>query len=477
MHIKSQKVFLFSSNRHNQIYRYTFHNMIKNKPDMTNGSLLKGMLFFSLPLMLSNTLQVFFNMADISVVGQFAGSLALGAVGSTSILIFLFTGFAIGIGAGINAISAYFIGSKNKEELKETIQTAFIVSLIAGFILGLLGFFLCKPILILMKTKPELLNSAILYFRIYMLGLPAVALYNFGNGVLNASGNTVSPLVYLSIAGLLNVILNLFFVIVLHLDVAGVAIASIIAEYVSAILIIRKLAFSKNDTNLTLKKPHINQQKALNILKIGIPSGIQFAIFSVANLFIQSAVNSFDASMVAGNAAAANSDPLVYDVIAAFYTAGATFIAQNYGAKKKDRILKAFFISILYSFLVAAFLGILLYFFGRQFLQIFSKDEAVIESGMQRLKVMAVSYCLSSFMDATIAASRGLGKTLAPSIIVILGSCVFRIVWIYTIFAWSKTFYSLFLLYPFSWIITAIAEIIYFVFAYKKIDWNSTQIA
>lgn len=451
--------------------------MFNQKPDLVNGSLFKNILLFSLPLMISNTLQVFFNMADIAVVGHFAGSLALGSVGSTSILIFFFTGFAIGIGAGINAISAYFIGAKSSKDLTETVQTASFISLIIGILLGVTGFFLCKPILVLMQTKPELMDGAVLYFRICMIGLPAIAIYNFGNAVLNASGDTVSPLIYLSIAGLLNVVLNLIFVIVFKMDVAGVAVASIISQYVSSILILRQLIYSKRNVKLKLKNFKINTDKTISILKIGIPSGIQFAIFSIANLFIQSAVNSFDASMVAGNAAAANADPLVYDVMAAFYTAGATFIAQNFGAKKKDRILKSFYISILYAFLTALILGLLLFFFGRQFLLIFSSDELVIQSGLARLKVMALSYCISAFMDATIAASRGLGKTLAPSIIVILGSCVFRIVWIYTIFAWIKTFHSLFLLYPFSWIITAIAEIIYFIYAYKNTDWEKPAIA
>lgn len=451
--------------------------MINEKPDMINGSLLKNIFLFSLPLMLSNILQVFFNMADIAVVGQFAGSLALGAVGSTSILIFFFTGFAIGIGAGINAISAYFIGSKNDKDLTETVQTASILSFVIGVLLGLIGILLCKPILILMQTKPELIDGATTYFQICMLGLPAIAIYNFGNAVLNASGDTVSPLIYLIIAGLLNVILNLIFVIIFKMDVAGVAFASIISQYVSSILILRQLLYTKKNVKLQLKNFKINKEKSFSILKIGIPSGIQFGIFSIANLFIQSAVNSFDASMVAGNACAANADPLVYDVMAAFYTAGATFIAQNFGAKKKDRILKSFYISILYSFITALVLGLLLYFYGYEFLKIFSNDELVIQSGLSRLKIMALSYCISSFMDATIAASRGLGKTLAPSIIVILGSCVFRIIWIYTIFAWLKTFQSLFLLYPFSWIITAIAEIIYFIYAYKKTNWDTPKIA
>lgn len=438
------------------------------KIDMCNGNLYKNILSFSVPLMLSNLLQVLFNMADIAVVGRFAGALALGAVGSTSTLILLFTGILIGLGAGINVVTAYFLGAKKHKDAAEAMHTALLLCLIISGTVAIAALALSESILSLMGTKSELLSGAVLYFRIYMLGLPALSLYNFGNAVLSALGDTRRPLIFLSIAGAINIILNLFFVLVLHMSEDGVAAASAISQYVSAILVLLALFRGVGILKLRLCDVKLNVDKARKILKIGIPSGFQYAIFAFANVFIQTGVNTFDAAMVAGNAAAANADPLIYDIMAAFYTACSSFIAQNAGAGNKKRVLRSYFVSTLYAFLTGLVLGCAALLFSRQFLSLFATDERVIIAGQKRLGVMALSYCVSAFMDATIAASRGLGKTLVPSAIVIAGSCVFRIVWLYTVFAHFRTIESLFLLYVFSWIITSIAEIAYFVFCYKK---------
>ena len=262
--------------------------------------------------------------------------------------------------------------------------------------------------------------------------------------------------------------MNLFFVIVCKLDVAGVALASIISQYTSAILILRALFMTKEVYGLKLPMLKPNSQKAGMILSIGVPSAIQYAIFQVANLFIQFGVNSFDATMVAGNSAAANADGLVYDVMAAFYTACSSFIGQNYGAGNKERVRNSYFVSLAYSFGIGLVIGVTLEIFGTQFLSLFTTEQAVVDAGMKRLGIMGFSYCISAFMDATIAASRGLGKSVVPTIIVIMGSCVFRIIWVYTIFAYFKTIPSLYLLYVFSWSITAIVEMIYFKVIYHK---------
>lgn len=320
-----------------------------------------------------------------------------------------------------------------------------------------------------MHTKDELIDDAVLYLRIYLLGMPALGLYNFGNAVLSASGDTKRPLYYLSFAGVLNVLLNLFFVIVCKMGVAGVAIASILSQYLSAVLILRVLFKSSAAFGLRLRELRITPDKAGRILKIGIPSAFQYALFAIANLFVQTGVNSFDHVMVEGNSAAANADPLVYDMMAAFYTACSSFIAQNYGAKKSDRILKSYLICLLYSFVVGLVLGVGLYLLRYPFLSLFTSDTTVVDAGIKRLSIMALSYSVSAFMDCTIAASRGLGKSIVPTIVVIMGSCVFRILWIYTIFAHFRTIQSLYLLYVFSWTITAIAEIIYFVIVYRKV--------
>lgn len=437
--------------------------------DLCTGSLWKKIFLFSVPLMFTNILQVVFNMSDLAVVGNFVGPIALGAVGSTSILVTLFTGVLIGLAGGINAVTALFIGSGNKTELKQTVHTAALISLAAGVLITVLGIAFSRPVLTLMHTKDELIDDAVLYLRIYLLGMPALGLYNFGNAVLSASGDTKRPLYYLSFAGVLNVLLNLFFVIVCKMGVAGVAIASILSQYLSAVLILRVLFKSSAAFGLRLRELRITPDKAGRILKIGIPSAFQYALFAIANLFVQTGVNSFDHVMVEGNSAAANADPLVYDMMAAFYTACSSFIAQNYGAKKSDRILKSYLICLLYSFVVGLVLGVGLYLLRYPFLSLFTSDTTVVDAGIRRLSIMALSYSVSAFMDCTIAASRGLGKSIVPTIVVIMGSCVFRIVWIYTIFAHFRTIQSLYLLYVFSWMITAIAEIIYFVIVYRKV--------
>ena len=443
--------------------------MVKTKAHEMNlceGSLWKKILFYSVPLMFSNILQVVFNMSDIAVVGKFAGSIALGAVGSTSILITLFTGVLIGLASGVNSLTALYIGSKSDQNVRETVHTSAILCLCAGILIALLGILFSKPILTLMHTKDELITDAVCYLRIYLLGMPALALFNFGNAVLSAIGDTKRPLYYLSFAGVLNVLLNLFLVIVCRMGVAGVALASIIAQYLSAIMVIRLLFKSQGNYCLRLCYLRVSRDKVTRILKIGLPCAVQYALFAIANLFVQAGVNSFDHIMVEGNSAAANADPLVYDMMAAFYTACASFIAQNFGAQKKDRIPKSFFICLLYSFLAGLVLGVALYVLRYPFLSLFTNESDVIVAGTRRLSIMALSYCTSAFMDTAIAASRGLGKTMIPTFIVIMGSCVFRIIWIYTIFAHYKTIESLYPLYLFSWSITAVAEWIYFWWIY-----------
>ncbi|MGN1409001.1 MAG: MATE family efflux transporter [Eubacteriales bacterium] len=442
--------------------------MKKTDVSITEGSLYKNIIIFSIPLIFSNVLQVLFNMSDIAVVGQFAGSKALGAVGSCAILVTLFTGLLIGMGGGINAVAARHMGAENKDKVVKTVHTSFLISIIYGLIIMVIGLLIVRDILLLMKTKDELLDEAVLYMRVYLLGTPAMALYNYGNGILSASGDSKRSLYYLLSAGILNISLNLFFVIVCRMSVLGVALASAISQYLSAALILIHLFRCGEVYSLSLSAMKINVSVAKNILLLGISAGFQNAIFAIANLFIQSAVNSFDTVMVEGNSAAANADSLIYDMMAAVYVACTTFMAQNYGAGNKDRIIKSYKICLIYSFSIAAAAGILLVLFGRQFLSLFTPDTEVIEAGLKRLNIMAFSYAFSAFMDCTIAASRGLGKTILPTVIVILGSCVFRIIWIYTVFAHFHTIPSLYLLYIFSWSITAVMEVICFMHYFKK---------
>lgn len=438
--------------------------------DMCTGSLWRKILYFSVPLMFSNILQVVFNISDVAVVGKFAGPIALGAVGSTSILVTLSTGILLGLASGVSALTALYIGAKDSQGVKQTVHTAAVVMAGFGLAIMVLGMVFAGGILRLMNTKDELIKDAALYLRIYLLGTPALAMFNLGNGVLSAAGDTRRPLYYLTFAGVVNVILNLFFVIVCKMSVAGVAIASIISQYISAGLVIRLLFVSREAFGLRLDCLRVDRDKLRRILRIGIPSAIQYALFAVANLFVQASVNSFDHVMVEGNSAAANTDPLVYDMMAAFYTACTSFIAQNLGAGKRERILKSFYICLLYSFLLGLFLGLGIYVLRYPFLSLFTSDQAVVDAGIKRLTVMALSYCVSAFMDCTIAASRGLGKTIVPMFIVTAGSTVFRLLWIWTVFAYFRTIESLYLLYVFSWTITAVAELIYFARIFKSAE-------
>ncbi len=438
--------------------------------DLTKGSLWTGVLFFSLPLIMSNLLQILFNMSDIAVVGHFSGPMALGAVGSTSTLNVLFVTFLIGTGAGINVITARAIGRRHEDDIRKTVHTAFLLSVLFGLSLLVFGEVSEIMILRLLRTKSELFAGAVLYLRIIFLGMPGVSIYNFGSAVFSAAGDTRKPLIFLSISGALNVLLNIMFVILFHMDVAGVGLATIISQYFSAICVLIALHRAQGPHSLHFRYMKLDHQKAKNLLKLCLPAGIQNSIFQVANLFVQYGVNTFDAITVAGNAAAQNADGLVYDTMAAFYTACGSFIGQNYGAGDKQRVKQSYLVSLTYSFGFGLALGLLLVAFGKPFLGLFTKDPAVMKAGMYRLTLMGIFYGFSALMDNTIAASRGLGYTNIPTLIVLLGSCVFRVAWIFTVFAFFKTITSLYMLYIFSWAITGIAEALYFRKIYKSIN-------
>ena len=372
--------------------------------NLTQGSIFKNVFLFSLPLMATNVLQVLFNMSDVAVVGKFGADTALGSVGSTTMIVNLFTGFMLGIGGGVNAIVARKFGAKDEEGVKSSVNTAFYMSLAIGAILLIAGLIVARPFLNLLGTKSELIDGAYAYLKIYFWGMPALALYNFGQGVLSAMGDTKKPLIFLLISGITNVLLNLFFVIVMKLDVKGVAIATIISLYLSATLILVSLIKVKDVYRLTANLKLFDTTALKNLLMLSVSAGLQNSIFAVANLFIQSAVNTFDAVVVSANSAAQNLDPLVYDVMAAFYTAATSFVAQNYGAMNKERVKKSYIAALTFSASSAIVLGAGFALFGRQFLLLFTDNKAVVEEGIDRLKIMAFSYFISAFMDCSIAA-------------------------------------------------------------------------
>lgn len=440
----------------------------KSSTTFTEGSLFKGIILFSLPLMASQILQVLFNISDVIIVGKGVAdsTVPVGAVGSTSTLLTLFTGFLIGIGAGINVKVAQYLGAKREKDVKETVDTSLVLSAAMGVIIFALCFFLARQLLELLNTKAELLDKAVTYFRIFSFGMPALAIFNYGNGVLSAAGDTKRPLIYLAVSGIANIGLNFFFVLVCGLDVEGVALASVITQYMSAAAVTVRLLKIKDAHRLDLKNFTYKWEKAGEVLALGVPAGIQNGIFAVANIFIQVGINEFEYKQVTGINTAQNADTIIYNIMMAFYTACSTFIGQNYGAGKPARAIRSYYVTTLYAFAFGLVLGALAFFKGDLFLSMFDSDPEVIAAGMQKLKIMGFSFGLSAFMDNAIAASRGIGKSLVPTIVVIIGSCVFRVVWIYTVFAHYKTITSLFLLYPVSWIITGIAETIYFFVSY-----------
>lgn len=437
--------------------------------DMTQGSILPKMLLFAVPLILSSVLQLLFNAADVIVVGQFDGANALAAVGSTGALINLIVNVFLGLSVGTNVVVARYYGAGKVRETSDTIHTSIAVSLVGGVFLAIFGFFLSRTFLEWMGSPEEVLPLATIYTQIYFIGMPVNVLYNFGSAVLRAIGDTRRPLIYLAIAGVVNVILNLFFVIVCKMAADGVALASVISQYVSAILVVWHMMRLNDACKFYFQRLRFHGDEVGRILGLGVPAGIQHMIFAIANLFIQAAVNSFDSTMVSGNAAAANTDTIIYNIMMAFYTACSTFMGQNWGAGHKKRMMDSYLISLFYAFAVAAVLGVAFYFAGRPFLYVFTNSADVVEAGMQRMKIMCFSYAISAFMDNTIAACRGLGRTIVPTVVVIMGSCVFRVIWVYTIFAHYHTIPSLYLLYAFSWTITAAAEIVYFLRCFRKL--------
>ena len=428
----------------------------------------KNVACFALPLLCANLVQLLYSAADALFAGNVEGTAGIAAIGASSLAVTCVVSFLSGFSVGSNVLVASKRGAKDEEGLRRVFGTSVLLALLMGALFCVVGI-ACSDVLEGLMAVPESVHDcALSYLRIYFLGMPAMALYNFGNAVLSAAGDTRRPLLYLLIAGILNVPLNLFFVIVCGMSADGVALASILTQYLSSILILIALVRTQDAYGVRPKCIRLHRDKLAPLLTLCCSAGLQNAIFAVANLFIQAGVNSFDSLMVKGNSAAANADGLIYDCMAAFYMACASFMSQNYGAGRPDRVKKSYFISLGYSFGVGLVLGAALFFCGPAFLALFTTEAAVIDAGMKRVAVMAFAYCVSAFMDCTIAASRGLGKTVVPTVIVVLGSCVFRVIWVYTIFAHFHTIPALYLLYPCSWILTALAEIAYFASCYKR---------
>lgn len=440
--------------------------------DMCNGPLFGNMLIFAIPLMCSSLLQLLFNAVDVIVVGKFAGDTALAAVGSNTSLINLLTNFFMGLSIGANVLAARFYAAKREDDLTETVHTALMLSVYSGIILTIVGCFGARLILTWMQTPSEVLEQAVIYLRIYFAGITATMLYNFGSAILRAVGDTQRPLYYLMGAGVINVVLNLIFVIVFKMGVAGVAIATVISQTVSATLVVRCLMREKGGIRLELKKLHIYKDKFTRILKIGLPASFQSIVFSISNVIIQASVNSFGAIVVAGNSAAANIEGFVWVAMNAFHQAALTFTSQNMGAGKYERINKILYIAIGSVFVVGLVLGNTAHFFGNSLLGLYSSNAEVLAAGMQRLGIVSRTYAICGMMDVMVGSLRGMGCSVTPMLVSMIGACGTRLFWIFTFFTLPAfhSVTSLYLTYPVSWILTLSAHIVCFMIVRKKLE-------
>ncbi len=436
--------------------------------DMCNGPLLGKIFLFAIPLMLSSILQLLFNAADIIVVGRFTGSTALAAVGSTSSLINLLVNLFIGVSVGANVLVARFYGAKDEENIQQTIHTAVLTALAGGIVLIFLGVLIAKPMLTLMGTPDNVLDQAALYMRIYFCGMPAFMLYNFGAAILRAIGDTKRPLYFLILAGIVNVILNLFFVIVCHMGVAGVALATIISQTISAALIIRCLIKNDGICRLYLSKLRIHKSKLIFMLRIGVPAGLQGVIFNVSNVLIQSSINSFGSVIMAGNTAASNIEGFVYVSMNALHQTALSFTGQNMGAGKYKRIDKLLMECVVIVSIIGLLMGNGAYLMGDRLLGIYSSDPEVIQYGLIRLSIIASTYFLCGAMDVFAGAIRGMGYSILPMTVSLIGACAFRVVWIFTIFRWHHTLMSLYISYPISWALTALVHFMCYLIVRKR---------
>lgn len=447
---------------------------VKNKKDkyeidMCNGPLFGKILLFYVPLMLSGILQLLFNAADIVVVGRFAGSDSLAAVGSTSSLINLLVNIFIGLSVGANVLVARYYGAGQQKELEEMVHTAVMTSFVSGCILIVAGVGLASPALTLMGTPENVIGQSVLYMRIYFLGMPFMMAYNFGSAILRAAGDTRRPLYYLLFAGIINVILNLVFVICFSMGVAGVATATVISQAVSSGLVLRCLIKSDSSYKLMLKKLRIVPDKLLKMLQIGLPAGLQGALFSISNVLIQSSVNSFGSIAMAGNTASSNIEGFVYTSMNAFYQTAISFTSQNYGAKKYKRIGKILIICQACVITVGLVLGNAAYLFSGTLLKLYSTEAEVIMYGTLRMSIICTTYCLCGMMDTMVGALRGMGYSVLPMLVSLTGACLFRIVWIYTVFRQYRTLQCLYYSYPISWALTFAVHVICFIIIYRKI--------
>ena len=447
----------------------------KYEMNMTEGALLPKVLMFSLPLIASGILQLLFNAADMVVVGRWAGKECLAAVGSTGSLINLMVNVFIGLSVGGSVSVAKAFGANDPAEVHKSVHTAMSLAIIAGLAVGLIGFLFCRPLLKLMDNP--VLDLATTYMKIYFLGMPFNMIYNFGASILRAVGDTKRPLIYLTIAGVVNVILNLVLVIGFHMDVDGVAIGTVASQAVSAVLVVICLMRSHGVVHLDLKELRIHKRQLIDIARVGLPAGLQGSLFSISNVLIQSSVNSFGEVVVAANSAGGNLEGFVYTSMNAIHQAALTFASQNLGAGKIKRVRRSVWVCIATVAVIGLLFGNLMLLFGEPLLSLYLDDPAAIDSatgvtvlayGMKRLSYMLPLYCLCGLMDVMVGTLRGVGYSVMPMIVSLTGACIFRVVWIWTVFAMNPTLDILYLSYPISWGLTFATHLACYLFIARK---------
>ena len=446
----------------------------RHEIDMTEGPLLPKILAFSGPLILTGILQLLYNAADVIVVGNYAEShTALAAVSSTGSLINLLVNVFMGLSVGASVVIARCYGARDTIRMRKAEHTAITMALFMGIAVGLFGFFMARPLLEMMGSPDDVIDGATLYVKIYFIGMPANMLYNFGAATLRAVGDTKRPMIYLTIAGLINVLLNLLLVIVFRMDVAGVAIATVASQVISMALVIICLLRTRGVIQLNIQECRIDRKSALEIIRIGLPAGLQGSLFSISNVLIQSAVNSFESVVMAGNGVAMNIEGFVYTAMNAQHQADMTFASQNYGAGKTDRVRKVLWCCLGTVTVIGIGMGLLIRAFGPQLIGLYNSEPDVILAGLKRMDIILPTYFLCGLMDVMVGQLRGIGYSVMPMIVSLAGACVLRIIWIMTVFAANPAQEILYMSYPISWFATFAAHMLcYLLVARKKLAAN-----
>lgn len=441
----------------------------KKVVNMLEGPLLGPIFLFAMPLFITSVLQLAFNAVDIIVVGKFTGHHALAAVGSTGPVINLLVTMFMGISIGASVIMGQNVGARDFKNAQDTLHTAIGISILGGIIVLFAGYFTAMPLLKLMQTPPEVIELAGEYLKIYYIGMPGFMVYNFGAALLRAIGDSKRPMYFLTISGVFNVICNLIFVIVFKMGVAGVAIATSISQYIAAALIVASLLKADGYMKLFIDKIRISKDKALGMMRIGLPAGFQGALFSISNILIQSGINSFGSVVMAGNTAAGNLEGFVYMGMNSIYQTSLSFTSQNMGAKQYDRVKKIFWTCVGVVIGVGLFLGVGAWLFGDKLLRLYTSEPEVIKYGVERLGVVSATYFLCGIMDTMVGGLRGMGYSITPMVVSLTAVCIFRMIWIATIFQSIHTPVILYLSYPVSWIFAAIGHYINYLYAMKKL--------